>query len=232
MLDINFWKKYFKTYDILNLVIPYQELMEEIIKDSAVNKGEIVLDAGAGTGNLAARLKQMGVKVIALDNSQEGLDRVKFKNPKIETVCHNLVKSLPFSNDYFDKIVSNNVIYTLPSEDRVKVFKEFYRVLRPGGKIVVSNVREGWKPMKIYADHFKKDIKRNGLVSVIFKAVKMAIPTFKIFYYNAKIKKNEGKGHLIKENEQKELFSISGFKGISENKSVYANQAILNSAVK
>ncbi|MCX6706149.1 MAG: hypothetical protein NTV24_03560 [Candidatus Woesebacteria bacterium] len=60
MLDANFWKKYFKTYDILNIVIPYRELIEKFIKELAISRGDLVLDAGAGTGNLAIKFKQLG----------------------------------------------------------------------------------------------------------------------------------------------------------------------------
>ena len=139
MLDAEFWQQYFKTYDILNIVIPYQELMEELIKESVVNKGDLVLDAGAGTGNLAVRLKQRGANVVALDNSEEGLRQLRVKDQEIGIIFHDLAKPLSFSDDYFDKIVSNNVIYTLAPGDRDKVFKEFYRILKPGGILIMTN---------------------------------------------------------------------------------------------
>ena len=74
MLDSNFWRKYFETYDVLNIVIPYQELMKEVRQELEVEPGDLILDAGAGTGNLSVRLKEAGAKVVALDNIQEGLD--------------------------------------------------------------------------------------------------------------------------------------------------------------
>ncbi len=232
MIDCKFWSKYFKTYDILNIVIPYQELMGQIIKELNVKSGNLVLDAGAGTGNLAVGLKQAGAQVVALDNSKEGLELLKKKNSDIEVTVHDLIKPLPFSDNYFDKLASNNVIYTLAPGDRGQVFKEFYRVLKPGGKIVISNVREGWSPLNIYKDHFIKDIKKIGFWRVLIKAVKMLVPTIKMFYYNSKIKNNEGQGHLIKKNEQRELLLENGFVELSDSMSVYAGQAILNSAIK
>lgn len=232
MLDRRFWKNYFKVYDILNIVIPYKELIEEFTEELGSIEGKLILDAGAGTGNLSIKLKSKGAHVVALDFSAEGLECLKGKDSDIEILQHDLVKPLPFPNNNFDAIVSNNVVYTLEPEKRVSVFKEFYRILKPGGKIIVSNVREGWNPANIYIDHFKKDIRQVGFLNVILKAFKMIIPTIKMFYYNSKIKKNEGSGHLMREYEQKELLKGCGFIEIADNKSIYADQAILNSAKK
>ena len=38
MLDSKFWTKYFKVYDVLNLLIPYQELLETICNELDIKK--------------------------------------------------------------------------------------------------------------------------------------------------------------------------------------------------
>lgn len=58
MLDTNFWKKYFRDYDVLNVLIPYQELKNEIIKNLEIKNGDKVLDLGSGTGNIAIEWRQ------------------------------------------------------------------------------------------------------------------------------------------------------------------------------
>ncbi len=234
MLDIVFWKKYFSTYDILNKLIPYQNLLNDLIEYLEIRKGDIVLDAGAGTGNLSILLKKIGANVLALDSSKEGLERLKIKDKdnKIVTLVFDLSKKLPFEDNYFDKIVSNNVIYTLNPDKRISVMREFHRVLKQGGKIVISNVIEGWSPLKIYLNHLDVEKKEIGIFRLLWKILALLIPTVRMFYYNSKIKKEEGVVNSIKKNEQMLLLAKVGFVNISPDKLTYADQAILNSANK
>ena len=197
-------------------------------------RGKYILDAGAGTGYLALLLEKRGAKVVGLDFSKEGLEIFKKKLPNSQTIFHDLTKSPPFTDESFDAIVSNNTIYTLPLETRPAVFKEFFRVLKPNGKIVVSNVREGWKPLAIYLAHIRWSMKEKGIIKTITDIFRLLIPTLKIFYYNHLIQKeNRNRVYsFIKSDEQKKLLQSAGFSNISENHFVYADQAVLNFAGK
>lgn len=63
-LTPQFWKEYFKYYDYLNYLPTYQELLDKILKELDPKEGEIILDAGVGTGNLAVLIKEKGSKAI------------------------------------------------------------------------------------------------------------------------------------------------------------------------
>ena len=218
----------------MNLAASYRELLEEIVKAAEIKEGDLILDAGAGTGNMALLLEKRGAKVTALDFSREALDIYKNKNPQAIVVLANLVERLPFENDYFDKIVSNNALYNIPREKREEVLLEFKRVLKPGGKIVLSNIHKDFKPLKIYITSISKNIEKFGLVSTLKLFIKMCIPTLKIFYYNFFIQKEYkfSKNNLFEFGEQKKLLEKAGFADISETKFVYAGQGVLNSARK
>lgn len=233
-LNIKFWTKYFQVYDYLNHLIPYQELLNELINELTPQKGELILDAGAGTGNLAVLLEKLGVGVIALDFSKEALDIYKKKNPQAQVVIHNLEEKLPFPDNYFDKVATNNTIYNIPREKRLDVFKEFYRVLKPEGVIVTSNIHADFKPLVIYLDGVKKQLQKDGLIKTLLLLVKLIIPTIKIFYYNRIIQKihKVDSQNLFDYNEQEELLRSAGFSNISESRFVYSGQAILNKAKK
>lgn len=234
MLTTEFWKKYFEVYDLLNILEPYQDVLEKMIEKASVKYGDKILDAGSGTGNLAIKLEHLGASVIALDSSIEGLEIHKRKVPNAQIIHGDLTQPLPFSNDFFDKICSNNTIYTLPKETHKFVFKEFFRILKPGGVIVVSNPRVGFSPMAIYLDHLKYSFKNNGFFKTLFLMTELLLPTVKIFYYNVLIKSENKTGSYTFFNfeEQAKILKSSGFVEVSRDLSCYAGQAIMNSAVK
>ncbi len=234
MLSTQFWKKYFTVYDYLNGVIPYNELLKTIVSELSIMKGDSVLDVGSGTGNLSIELEKQGADVTAIDYSKEGISIHLVKQPHLKIINSDLTCTLPFSDNSFDKIVSNNVIYTLPTSKRGLVFGELFRVLKPGGAIVISNIASGFKPSHVYFDHVRKLIQKKGYISSVIELGKLLVPTIQIFYYNYRIKKEDVSGSysFMCQDEQVKLLRNSGFKDVSDTKRVYSKQAILNKASK
>jgi len=234
MLDEKFWEKYFRVYDVLNIVIPYQELMRKLEKELDLKSDDIVLDVGSGTGNLIVRIKDKCKEIIGVDYSQEGIEIHKLKDPAAKVILHDITKRFPFPDNYFSKVVSNNTIYTLTKRQQLRMLSEIYRVMRPGGKFVISNVKKDYSPLEIYFNHISKNIKEQGFLKAVFLIIKMIIPTLKMFYYNNKIRKSglTNYYHFLTLKEQKVLLRKAGFKNISEARYVFANQAFLNSAYK
>lgn len=233
-IDHEFWTEYFKVYDVLNLVIPYQELLDCIVEKLNIKEGDMVLDAGCGTGNLALKIKEKNANVIGIDNCVEALERYRIKHPTAEIKTHDLTKPLPFPDIFFDKVAINNVTYTLDKESRNAIFKEFRRVLKPGGKIVVSDPRRVMTPVLIYVDAVKKMKKRSGILKTVNVVLKMSKPTVKMLRYNKVIVSESTGGcyDFVEDTELAELLENGGFREISENIFVYSNQAVMNSGVK
>ena len=98
-----------------------------------------ILDVGAGTGRLSVELQKLGAEVTALDVSEEMLGELKRKNKNIETVVGDAEK-LQFENETFDIVVAAFLIVHL--KDPTRFFDEVYRVLKNGGKFLVTNINQ------------------------------------------------------------------------------------------
>ncbi|MBN1258565.1 class I SAM-dependent methyltransferase [Candidatus Peregrinibacteria bacterium] len=106
-------------------------------------QGKKVLDAGAGTGRLALRLKKAGAEVTALDISSDMLDLLQKKDPEI-TIVEGDVEAMPLPDGTFDMVFSS---LTLVHLKEIEPFlDECYRVLKDDGKLVLVNVHYR-KPM-------------------------------------------------------------------------------------
>lgn len=231
MITDQFWARYFKDYDKLNLVPSYVELLTSICEELGPEPDGLVLDLGSGTGNLSVRLKGMGCRVVALDFCLDALACHRAKGDGSCLVLADLTQGLPFKENSFAGIASNNVLYTLPADDQVKAMKEFHRVLKPGGRIVLANPRVGWKPLAIYRRGISLSMRTMGRGVTVFRMMRWTAPTVRMFYYNWKLAR-ESRYHYFEPDEQRRLLEASGFRSISDTKWVYAGQAMLDCAAK
>lgn len=120
-----------------------------------IKEGETVLDLGSGGGIdvfLAANKVGDKGKVIGVDMTPEMIEKAE-KNAKeggYENVRFKLgeIENLPIEDSSIDVIISNCVINLTPNKNMA--YKEVYRVLKPGGRILVSDlVTEGTIPEEI-----------------------------------------------------------------------------------
>lgn len=234
MLDESFWRKYFRVYDVLNELDPYRQLLKTLVKTAMVNPGEVVLDAGGGTGNLAVLLQQAGADVVGLDYSPEALAIYKEKNPRAEVVRADLTARLPFAEGRFDKIISNNVLYTLGQDQLGETVAEFYRVLKAGGVIVVANPRPAFRAFPIYREHLRAVAREESLFRAATDIIRLAVPLLRVLYYDTLINKENRRGgyRFMGFNEQERLLEEAGFEVSPLRELVYARQAVLNRGVK
>ncbi|MEP6481603.1 MAG: demethylmenaquinone methyltransferase [Rhodoglobus sp.] len=126
-----------KNYDRTNSVLSggnailWRAAMVRAIEPAA---GERILDVAAGTGTSSVALQKNGATVVALDFSAGMVAEGRRKHPKIEFVEGDATK-LPFGDNEFDAVTISFGLRNV-SEPKLAL-GEMYRVLKPGGRVVV-----------------------------------------------------------------------------------------------
>jgi ubiquinone/menaquinone biosynthesis C-methylase UbiE len=230
----SFWEKYFRTYDILNEAVPYQKLLLDLIQACEAKRGDLILDAGSGTGNLCIRLKQNGAKPIGFDLSAKALEIHRRKDKDANVILGDLSETLPFLDNVFDKVISNNVLYTINKNIRLNVIKEFHRILRQNGKLVIANVHNKFSPLIIFIDHVKLSIKSKGVHGTLLDLKNNVSAIGKMFYYSYNLvgKNMGGKYAFMEEGEQRILLLKAGFRKIHNTIKTYSNQSYMDIGIK
>lgn len=155
-----FWDLYSKHYDSVYHLMPYRKMLWDAFQALDLSPGARVLDAGCGTGNFERFISEKhppAIEVEAFDFSPSMLEVARDKCAALDWVhfCQgDLNARLPFPDASFDCVVSINVMYTLP--DRDHTMQELLRVLKPGGRLVITGPAPGYRWAPLVAEHFRR----------------------------------------------------------------------------
>lgn len=164
-----------ERYDFLNHFLSFgvdHYWRRQSVKALALNDGQTLLDVACGTGDLGfSALKTADIHVVGLDFSFNMLELAKKKidkrglSDKFE-VIHGDAEKLPFPDNTFDAL---SISYGIRNVGTISAaLGEFYRVLKPGGRLSILEFAEpeGWFFGRLYRFYFDHILpKLAGLMS-------------------------------------------------------------------
>src|SRR5215211_4319361 len=138
------WAPY---YDLaVNITtLGHARLLRKMTVDNALIKpGDSVLDIGCGTGEvtLAAKTRATNGKVYGIDPAPEmiAVARNKAARKKLDIDFRiGVIEALPFPDASIDVVTSSLMMHHLPEDLKRRGLAEIYRVLKPGGRLLVAD---------------------------------------------------------------------------------------------
>ena len=127
------------VYDAMNRVMTagLDQRWRRITVEQVVRRGDRVLDACCGTGDLALAARARGADVVGLDFSEAMLERARAKSRDVEWVQGDML-ALPFDAESFDAATVGFGVRNV--DDLDAGLRELHRVLRDGGTVGILEI--------------------------------------------------------------------------------------------
>ncbi|WDP93326.1 MAG: class I SAM-dependent methyltransferase [Desulfobacter sp.] len=165
------------------------------------------LDVGTGPGQFAFYLARAGFDVTGIDLSPNMIETAKEKGQELGLSVDfrtGDAEALPFEANTFDVVVSRNLVWTLPSPETA--IQEWHRVLKPGGRIIISD--GFWKNMTW------QDIHRIALKTAKGILKKSCLTSLRFFYHYAGMIHSLPLYEGVPHKRMGKLMQQAGFKGV------------------
>lgn len=123
--------------EMRHLVKPKKKMASRAIATLQMVEGDVILDVGCGAGEFAYHIAPRVSKVVAIDTLETSIEIAKdfFSLPNIDFIAGDLFQ-MEFPSNSFDCVLFLETIEHV--ENPMAFLKEFYRLLKPGGFLIIS----------------------------------------------------------------------------------------------
>ena len=162
--------------------IELEEFVDHILDNCQLKKGQKILDVGIGTGLISVSISKRlsgNCKILGIDITDAMLAKAK-NNIKMESLEHAIslkkasAENIPVKNSFYDLVVC---VFTIRHTSIERALSEFMRVLKPRGRVVITDLYapERWRSL----------------------SAKIVMPIFKLLFMRKKEMKAEKRSKLL-----------------------------------
>lgn len=141
------WDAHVEHIERLTETPAFSDLRHRVLALARLQMSDTLLDIGAGTGLLALAAAPRVAHVAALDVSSAMCERLQTKREQLGIenveVLLGSATELPLRDAAVDVVVSNYCFHHLSDAEKVRALAEIWRVLRPGGRLVLGDMMFG-----------------------------------------------------------------------------------------
>gem|GEM_PF-1197144 len=199
-----FWRDYLLGRDrslgieLMTSIAPYRDMMRRQVAGLSLGGGEVVADLGSGTGALATHLVDIEVvcpaHIVEVDFVSEGLRRARLRLAErrlpddlaVSYIAadldeHRSGAAVPLSDGSVDAVLAALLVSYVG--DPLALLREIRRVLRPGGRVVISSLRRDADMSRLYIDGVT-ELRSGGALDQLGRASDDRIDTLARGYLN------------------------------------------------
>jgi ubiquinone/menaquinone biosynthesis C-methylase UbiE len=138
------WASYYDLVTKIMTLGQASRLRRLTVENARIQPGNSVLDVGCGTGEVTLRAKVQAKdgKVYGIDPAPEMISVARKKTVQKKLAIDfrvGVIESLPFPNESMDVVTSSLMMHHLPEDLKRRGLAEIYRVLKPGGRLLVAD---------------------------------------------------------------------------------------------
>lgn len=138
------WAPYYDFITSLMTLGQIGRLRKATVEQALIQPGDSVLDVGCGTGEvtLPAKRRAQHGRVYGIDPAPEmiAVARKKAARKGVEVDFRvGVIEALPFPDSSIDVVTSSLMMHHLPDDLKVRGLAEIYRVLKPGGRLLIAD---------------------------------------------------------------------------------------------